>query len=608
MTSSVELQSSTGSVQTGSVQPALWQWEHRTGFRNYHESLVERIEAAYQRGASHVRLKTGKTLAPMELFFVDMIQHDPLTQNVRPIRRVGPDSWWQQFRRKLGGLWISIETGRPRRMTFAQYCQLQKNSVKDIDKRETTEVDLYHETGCCARIARSSWFSAATMFVVLLNSLWLGVDANLNAHATIWDADPAFQIAEHVFGAIFVVELIIRFCAHRCKRDCLRDSWFCFDAALVILMVGETWVMLPVWLAGAHNGEAGFGDLSVLRIARLLRLTKLGRVARLLRYAPEVLTMLKGLLLALRSVFVTLTLLLVLLYLFGIIFKTHAEAFPALQDKFPGVVASMWFLLLHGTFLDAVADEVPVIKDQSVFLTILFMVFIFLSSFLLLNMLIGILCEVVTSVSRREREHAAVEYLKNNLLEILEVHDKNDDRHIRKDEFELLMRNPEMHMILTNFGVDAEDLISQKEVLFDMRQPPAEAVFSDEDAGPVELSRSAVSRSTSDMQKITFAEFMELVLRLRGGNGARVKDMVDLRDYVRQRMDSLELQLPGDFRPFAGSPGPCWGTPPACGASAPQEEGMEAVMAHFAEVQKEVRDMREHLSRLEQAQRAAGSG
>lgn len=591
---------------TSQAQPALWQWEHRTGFRDYDEATCQRIEAAFQRGETHVRLKAGKAKStPMELFFVDMIQHDPVTRNVRNIRRQGSDSWWQSCKRSLNALWIALETGRPLRMRYAQYQQMQADSLKNLDRRDVSEVDLYHESGCCASIARSSWFAAATMLVVISNSIWLGFDANLNSQPTIWEADAGFQVAEHTFGAIFLIELLIRFGAYRRKKDCLKDSWFVFDGSLVVLMLGETWIMLPVWLSGAHNGESGVGDLSVLRIARLLRLTKLGRIARLLRYAPEVLTMLKGLLYALRSVFVTLMLLLVLTYLFGIIFKTQAEGNAVLEVKFAGVVASMWFLLLHGTFLDAVADEVPVLRDESTPLVILFLVFIFLSSFTILNLLIGILCEVVTSVSRRERERAAVEYLKNNLLEILEVHDQNDDRLIRKDEFELLMRNPELHMILTNFGVDSEDLISLKDVLFDNREALLEGVSDDDETVQPEVPRSMSDINT---QKITFAEFMELVLRLRGGNGARVRDIVDLREYVRQRMDSLELQLPGEPRPFADGPGPRWGTGSAtmAGVGAPPM-GLDAVVSTLADLQTEAREMREQLCSLEQAQRALGS-
>eukprot|EP00439_Symbiodinium_sp_Y106_P037840 s3532_g4.t1 len=47
---------------------AVWQWEHRTGFKNYDARATARIEDAFQRGLSRVRLKAGKMDdTPMEL-------------------------------------------------------------------------------------------------------------------------------------------------------------------------------------------------------------------------------------------------------------------------------------------------------------------------------------------------------------------------------------------------------------------------------------------------------------------------------------------------------------------------------------------------------------
>eukprot|EP00438_Fugacium_kawagutii_P012121 Skav220370 [mRNA] locus=scaffold609:169744:170821:+ [translate_table: standard] len=50
----------------------------------------------------------------------------------------------------------------------------------------------------------------------------------------------------------------------------------------------------------------------------------------------------------------------------------------------------MWILLLTGTFLDS-----PSVRATSGWLAAIFLVFIFLSHMMVLNMLIGILCDVV---------------------------------------------------------------------------------------------------------------------------------------------------------------------------------------------------------------------
>ncbi|OLQ00123.1 hypothetical protein AK812_SmicGene17261 [Symbiodinium microadriaticum] len=105
----------------------VWQWEHRTGFKNYDTRATARIEDAFQRGLSRVRLKAGKMDdTPMELFFHDMIQFDPKTGNTRKIRRVGRDSCWKKLRRKANELAWLIETGRTQRVVFAQYEKKRK--------------------------------------------------------------------------------------------------------------------------------------------------------------------------------------------------------------------------------------------------------------------------------------------------------------------------------------------------------------------------------------------------------------------------------------------------------------------------------------------------
>merc|ERR1719410_1742249 len=52
-----------------------WQWEHKSGFRDYKTDENEKIERHYRAGHTMVRLKSGKKgHVPMELFFEDMIQ------------------------------------------------------------------------------------------------------------------------------------------------------------------------------------------------------------------------------------------------------------------------------------------------------------------------------------------------------------------------------------------------------------------------------------------------------------------------------------------------------------------------------------------------------
>jgi len=542
-------------------QPArgqvFWQWEHRTGYRDYDAKANLRIEQAYQRGEAYVRLKSGKIgTIPMEIFFADMLQYDPVSANTRKVRRLGPSGLLQRLWRWSAEVIRSIETGKPRRLMFKQYEQNRKELFQG-SCLERCERDLYKSEGIPQQVARSRTFFACSMIAVLLNVVWMGIDADLNDAATIPEAEWYFQVAEHLFCSFFTIEVSIRFLAFAKKTDAMEDGWFIFDAMLVVAQISETW-LLTLFLSGHRLKQ-----LALLRVARLLRLARLGRLMRMLRLFPEVLTLLKGIGRAMRPVFYVLMMLGILLFVFAIIFKTQAIDNEVLEQMFPSLVDTMWLLLLRGTLLDGPAITFYAIYDVAPALAVTFLVFIFLSSFTVLNMLIGILCDVVCQVSKMEQEDASLALLKTTLLGLLECYDRNDDKRIGPEEFDLLMMNPETSQILRRFDVDASGLMSLKDVLFEhVAEAPSgsagqrSAKPSKETSASAETTADAVpgvprndqswksfASERGEGRKLNFADLLEVILRLRGGKSATVTDIADLREYTKLRLDNVELKL-----------------------------------------------------------------
>mmetsp|Transcript_141121 Transcript_141121/g.243904 ORF Transcript_141121/g.243904 Transcript_141121/m.243904 type:complete len:135 (+) Transcript_141121:1-405(+) len=90
--------------------------------------------------------------------------------------------------------------------------------------------------------------------------------------------------------------------------------------------------------------------------------------------------------------------------------------------------------------------------------------------------------------------------------------DLNGDGMVSQDEFELLLQHPDATRCLNSVGVDVVGLVDF-----------ADFIFRGED--------------------ISFVDFVELVLTLRGTNTARVKDIVDLRKYMAMELEhKLHLQ------------------------------------------------------------------
>mmetsp|Transcript_26765 Transcript_26765/g.75632 ORF Transcript_26765/g.75632 Transcript_26765/m.75632 type:complete len:721 (-) Transcript_26765:170-2332(-) len=543
-------------VGTLSSTYVVWQWEHRTGFRNYDKEACLRIEQAYSRGDSHVRLKSGKTgNLPMELFFRTdrsgqwkggMVQNDPKSNHQRAIKRLGNNGVCQKLTRKFAEVVRSIETGKWQLESFEEYNRHRQDEVNNTrPEKEPAHVWFIPPEGDqhqsrCQKMMKTRCFSCFSFMIVALNALWIFIEAEMNPAATVIESEPFYQVVEVIFCFVFLVEICIRFGAFPKKKDCLNDGWFLFDMILVICSIGEIMVLTVVVFIMCHGSNENCRlnkSIGRLGMFRLLRVT---RISRLLRFFPEMYMLIKGITRAMRSVVSTLVLLLVLIAVFGIGFKNMARGDPDVEPLFYSVRASMWILLIQGTFLDEVGMMMDPWAALRWDLALLFIVFIFLSSFTVLNMLIGILCEVVHTTSRAEREKAAILKFRSHLYEILESHDSDNDGHIEKDEFELLMKNPGMHLALLTVGVDIDNLMALKDVMFE----PGDVRFRCQGGLRRHETRRTLRINEGHLtRRLSFNEFIDIVLGLRGGNNTTVSDIVYLREYIDQRLNQMEQRF-----------------------------------------------------------------
>lgn len=452
---------------------------------------------------------------------------------------------------------------------FADADALKGEAHKDLDKREFDIMDYYKTEGIMQFIGRSSIFGNTTLLVIFMNALWIGIEMDMNKADQLSDAEWYFQLGEYFFFFYFSFEWIVRFGALQRKLDGLRDKWFVFDTGLVTLMVTET-ALMPLILVIATaasggdsggGGESGMGNLSMLRMFRLLRLT---RMVRFMRAVPELVTLLKSMTIALRSVLSTLCLLVIFMYIFSIIFRSQLKSDDEyLLEKFGRIPNAMWTLLMSGAFMDSITVCANTLLEESPLLTIVFIMFIFLASFTVLNMLIGLLCEVVTAVAAAEKEKAIVVYVKSRLFDVLESLDADKSGTISKDEFDALLAIPEAVQALDELGVDVPNLVSLSKHLFEADEISRMGIEGvekehkhkgEEDDGTVKKhslstdeleTRSWEEDEEGNTQALTFADFLEMVIRLRADNRPSVLDVVDLRKLVLKSQRQVLGQVGG---------------------------------------------------------------
>merc|ERR1712159_543469 len=121
----------------------------------------------------------------------------------------------------------------------------------------------------------------------------------------------------------------------------------------------------------------------------------MGRMLRLFRAFPEMTVLVKGISAAVRSVFFTCCLVVIVTYMFAIILRYISYDVTVDGDKyFESVSGAMKHMLIAAIFPD-LAHIILAIEDDFDYVgMILFVAFVFLIGLTVMNMMVGILVEV----------------------------------------------------------------------------------------------------------------------------------------------------------------------------------------------------------------------
>lgn len=377
----------------------------------------------------------------------------------------------------------------------------------------------FHDSGICQRIVKASAFDVGASTLILLNAIWIGVDTDINDSSP--EVVPIFLVGENFFCVGFTFEIVVRFIAHKSKKVFATDGWCQFDTVLVSVMVFETWIIPFV---GA--GGSAMGNLTILRILRLLRLL---RISRLFRLVPELGILVKGMAAAARSTLSTLGLLTGIIYVFAILITKWAKdtAIPLSEQEgdisdwgaeyrpaevgseflelFGDIPRSMFTLFQMMTMEDW-SHITRACMHISPFLVVFYLLFILITTFTMLNMLIGVMCEVVTVTAAAERSREMLNQAYEILVGVFNAMDVDKSGSLSGDEYDKAMKLEKVTMTLDAIGVQTVNRVqSIKDWLFE---------------------------SVED--ELTVEDFLGKVVQCRKGTPAQVGDLLDVRHQVRK--------------------------------------------------------------------------
>jgi hypothetical protein len=241
----------------------------------------------------------------------------------------------------------------------------------------------------------------------------------------------------------------------------------------------------------------------------------------MLKSLTELRILVKGMLTAMTSVFYVMCLLVSVTYIFAIAFTQLAIGTETVGQKyFANVSLSMYSLLIHAAFMDDLAEFMNDLRFEYWPLVALALVFVCFASLTLMNMLIGVLCEVVSAVASTERADNLANQVQKKMETILHDLDENLDEMISYSEFSRMITKPEALRCLQEVGVNPLSVIDFADMFF----------F--EEGHLVELS---------------FEEFMEIVMNLRDSNQSTYKDVLKLwmqiKTTTHPMIEKLDLKV-----------------------------------------------------------------
>jgi hypothetical protein len=252
-------------------------------------------------------------------------------------------------------------------------------------------------------------------------------------------------------------------------------------------------------LVGMDN-SSDLGPVSILRVARMAKMARMARMVRLVRAFPELVVLLKGIKAAVRSVMVFFGLWIIMIYIYAVVFKQISADRDIGERYFHSIPAAMNTLLLRGILPDF-ADLMDDVSEDMPFLWPILLSFILLASLTMMNMLIGVLVEVVHVLSAVEKESMTVSHVAFGLRSAMHHLQKDTSVDLSHADFRHLLVQPEVASIVHEAGVDVVVLLDHSDIIFESLQ------------------------QEDGEREMTFEKFIDVVLNMRTANSATVKDI-----------------------------------------------------------------------------------
>ena len=230
---------------------------------------------------------------------------------------------------------------------------------------------LYRWQQAFLRLRSNKIFETVVIVIIVLSALMVGAKTYEESSRFT----PLLNVMDWAVTAFFLIEIVIRILAERRFRDFFKSGWNLFDFIIVVAS------LIPI-----ENGET-------VLIARLLRVF---RVMRLVSMVPELRMLMNALLKALPRMGYVALFMFIIFYIYGAIGSfIFGDINPFYWDNIAIAVLTLFRISTFESWT-AIMYETMEVHPWS---WIYYVSFIFLSAFIFLNMMIGIVLETMQKES-----------------------------------------------------------------------------------------------------------------------------------------------------------------------------------------------------------------
>ena len=246
------------------------------------------------------------------------------------------------------------------------------------------------------KIRSNKIFEGFVVVIIIFSALVIG--------AKTYDISPTMIRIVHfldwMITFFFLTEITIRFLGEKNKKDFFKKGWNIFDTLIVVVS------LIPI------------EDSELALVGRLIRIF---RVLRMISIIPELRMLLNSLFIALPQLGYVIALMFIIFYIYAAVGTTFfASINPVLWNDISIAMLTLFRVMTFEDWTDVMYETMRVYPLSWIY----YLSFIFFTAFAFLNMVIGIVVNVLNE--EHEKINQAEQQDKEN-EELLELHRKIDE-------------------------------------------------------------------------------------------------------------------------------------------------------------------------------------